>query len=188
MSDILVKVATNAPDKEILSTNQLSNRFMLLWSSLDAAGAHAESCAAVFFSAWCAIECVPRSSQKTNDEGDLIADKFLLIHEIMHDNRSKEIVDLGVFSPILSRLTRVDVEYRNKLDGQSSQHGRTLSCGNALTRVMSNTLLGKVIAAASTSVSEDDAMWEVRLSKLLDCTVWDQSVREKSAWGSEIYS
>ena len=113
----------------------------------------------MFFSAWCAIECVPRSSQKTNDEGDLIADKFLLIHEIIYDNRSKEIFDLGVFSPILSRPTRVDVEYRNQLDGQSSQHGRTLSCGNALTRAMSNnTLLGKVIAAASTSVSEDDAM------------------------------
>jgi len=122
---------------------------MLLSSSLDAAGAHAESCAAVTFSAWCSIECLPHSSDKTIDEGDLNADKILLFHESSQGTISQEIDDLSGLSSILLRLTRVYVEYRRQRKLKSSENNHTAVPDNSLPQELMNTLLRKVITASS---------------------------------------
>jgi hypothetical protein len=163
----------------------MSNRFMLLSSSLDAAGAHAESCAAVTFSAWCSIECLPHSSDKTNDEGDLIADKILLFHESTQGTISQEIDDLSGLSSILLRLTRVYVVYRRQWKMNSSENNHTALHDNFLPRELMNTLLGKVVTASSI-MGDDEASSEFRLSKLLDCAVWNQKRYEENLSAAQI--
>ena len=130
---------------------------MLLSSSLAAAGAHAESCAAVTFSAWCSIECLPHSSpDKTIDEGDLNADKILLFHESFQGTISQEIDDLSGLSSILLRLTRVYVEYRRQRKLNSSENNHTALPDNSLPQELMNTLLGKVITTSSI-MGDDEA-------------------------------
>jgi hypothetical protein len=163
----------------------MSNRFMLLSSSLDAAGAHAESCAAVTFSAWCSIECLPHSSDKTNDEGDLIADKILLFHESTQGSISQEIDDLSGLSSILLRLTRVYVVYRRQWKLNSSENNHTALPDNFLPQELMNTLLGKVVTASSI-MGDDKASSEFRLSKLLDCVVWNQKRYEENLSAAQI--
>ena len=58
---------------------------MLLSSALDAAGKNAESCAACALAAWCAIESrTTKLDEDELNEGDMIADKILLFHEMQY--------------------------------------------------------------------------------------------------------
>lgn len=158
---------------------------MVLSSSLDAAGAHAESCAAVTFSAWCSIECLPQPSDKTNDEGVLNADTILLFHESTQGTISQENDDLSELSSILLRLTRVYVEYRRQWKVNSSENNHTALPDNSLPQELMNTLLGKVITASSI-MGDNEASSEFRLSKLLDCAVWNQKRYEENLSAARI--
>ena len=193
-SDILAKVATKASDRELFNTYQISSRFMLLSSALDAAGKHAESCAACALAAWCAIEYLPQFSRTTRldeDESNAVMDKILLFHETTQDGRSQDSVVFGGLSPILTRLTRAYIEHRKQLKDHSSQEDRSLSSGNSLTQALNNTMIGKVIMAASTSSGEGEALkgtslGVIRFSKLLDCALWIQKRPEHDLSASQI--
>ncbi len=196
-SDILAKVATKASDKELFNTYQISSRFMLLSSALDAAGKNAESCAACALAAWCAIEYLPQFSRTTrldedeSNDGDMIVDKILLFHETTQDGKSQDSVVFSGLSPILTRLTRAYIEHRKQLKDHSSQEDRSLSAGNSHTQALNNTMIGKVIMAASTSLGEGEALkgtslGVIRFSKLLDCALWIQKCPEHDLSASQI--
>ena len=170
---------------------------MLLSSALDAAGKNAESCAACALAAWCAIEYLSQFSRTArldedeSNDGDVIVDKILLFHETTQDGKSQDSVVFSGLSPILPRLTRAYIEHRKQLKDHSSQEDRSLSAGNSLTQALNNTMIGKVIMAASTSLGEGEALkgtslGVIRFSKLLDCALWIQKRPEHDLSASQI--
>ncbi|KAL3816332.1 hypothetical protein ACHAXA_011432, partial [Cyclostephanos tholiformis] len=174
--DVLTKVATKASDKELFNTYQVSSRYMLLSSALDASGKYAESCAALALAACCALECSPQLygiTKVESNEGDLIAEKILLFHETALDGRSQDRVGL---SAILTRLTRTYIEHRKKLKDILARDCLILSSGHSLTLALKNTIIEKIMVAASTSSGEKKSFEGTSLgtifySKLLDCAV-----------------
>jgi hypothetical protein len=186
-------VAIKASDKELFNTYQISSRFMLLSSALDATKKYAESCAALALAAWCAIEYLPQTSGTTrlneveSNEGDLIAENILLFHETTLDSRSQDSVVFSGLSPILTRLTRAYIQHRKQLKDQSFQDDRTLSAGITLTQALNNTMMEKVIVAASSlGENEDCSLGVIRFSKLLDCAVWNQKRYEHDLSAAQI--
>ncbi|KAL3766413.1 hypothetical protein ACHAW5_008650 [Stephanodiscus triporus] len=192
-SDVLARVAVKASDKELFNTYQISSRFMLLSSALDATKKYAESCAALALAAWCAIECSSQFSETTrlnedeSDEGDLIAEKILLFHETTLDSRSQDSVVFSGLSPVLTRLTRAYIQHIKLLKDQSFQDDRTLSAGITLTQALNNTMMEKVIVAASSlGENEDCSLGVIRFSKLLDCAIWNQKHYEHDLSAAQI--
>lgn len=167
----------------------MPNRFVLLSSALEANGSAAESCAALAVAAWCSIEGMassPASAEGEGDEGGCVSEDILLFpeNEIL-DARPRDGDATGGLSPIINRLTRSYIECRKS--ARLSGAGPT----NSLSKILENTLMGKVLGVACSSANGDDSsaaepMRNIRLSKLLHAAVWSKKRYETELSISQI--
>lgn len=150
---------------------QISNRYMMLSSTLEISGYTKESIATMAAALWTVIEVmkISRDQDVCDKEavvGDSISEHILLFPATYASFFESN--ETGV-SSILSKLTRSYLNYR-----LSSTDAMTRS--NALSKCLEKTLIGKLLDMASSTSKEGliEMKSELNFSKLLHYAIWNQ--------------
>lgn len=183
-TEILLRVAIKATDEHLFNTYQLPNRYMQLSSSLDALGCTEESIGALAMAAYCTLELLLPSSEKTHSDSKAICDKskkILLFPGNITLDLAPQCSDLDEdVSPITKRLIRAYIEYRKSLTNKSQDDAKPVQ-DSVLHTIRKNTFIEEVLDVASASRGERRShFWDIRLSRLLEFVLWDPTLVDRA--------
>jgi hypothetical protein len=173
------RVANKALEKELFNTYQLSNRYMLLSTSLDAVGCAAESIAALGMAAQCTLESLTPSSEKSCSNSQIIDDftsvQILLFPEHVVLDTEHQCSELsGALSPIIKRLIHTYIDHVRS-STEEFQDGLTKPIQDSVIRsILKNTLIEEVLGVSSAAGEHRSQLREICVSKLLDFVLWNQ--------------
>lgn len=189
-TEMLSRVAIKATDEHLFNTYQLPNRYIQLSSSLDALGCTEESIGALAMAAYCTLELLSPSSEKTHSDSKTICDniskKILLFPENVILDSASQSSDLAEdVSPITKRLIRAYIEYGKSLTNKSQDDANPIQ-DSILHTIRKNTFIEEVLEAASASRGGRRSHFgSIRLSRLLDFVLWNPTLIDRVVLTSE---
>ena len=181
-SEIITKVAIRATGKELFTTYQIANRYMILSSTLERSGNYSEACAALAMAVWCSIESLAiDDGADKGDDVDSTSEEILRFPN--KSNRSQKDVAVDVLAPIVKRLVRTYIAYKAQSNNDDTSSARENNDDSSISSMLQSTLMGKMLTVASTSTSSASTLEEnknnLQFSKLFHCAVWNKKRYEE---------
>ena len=167
-------VASKSSNHNFFGKFQLSSRFTMMATALEAGGNFADSCATLSLAAWVAIERSARTEQhgsiESDDYGSTEASENILLFPgngiIDPASSQNEFIVADGFSSIINRLTRAYIEHLRVLHNTSADE---CTPRNYISRALENTLAGNILNSAFSNQKR-----HLSLSTLLNGIVWNE--------------